>query len=203
MTPMSSSRRVFSTRRVIPNHRDPTVARIPTAAPVVAADPAIGYLTDLLADTRDELNRADSKASLLLAAIGVVIAALIGGLAGRKWTPMTLDTGAQALWWVGTAAAAAGVFWIAASVYPRIHQPKTPHPGLPAYYGDVAAYHDIDAFRDAIDQAPEARERLINQTYVVSKIVQWKYVLLRRGLLSILLAIVACILAIVINVIVG
>ncbi len=188
---------------MIPNHRDPAVARIPATGPVVAADPAIGYLADLLTDTRDELNRADFKASLLLAAIGVVIGGLIGGLAARKWTPMTMDPVAQAVWWVGAAGAAAGVFWIAASVYPRIHQHKTPHPGLPAYYGDVAAYQDIDAFRDAIDQAPEARERLINQTYVVSKIVQWKYVMLRRGLLSILMAIVACILAVVINVVAG
>jgi Pycsar effector protein len=168
----------------------------------VPADPAIGYLASLLEDARDELNRADSKASLLLAAIGVIIGALIAGLAGSKWTPMRLETGAQAVWWAGVAAAAAGVVWIAASVYPRIHQPETLYPGMPAYYGDVAAYQDVNAFRDAISRAPEARERLINQTYVVSKIVQWKYVLLRRGLLSISAAIIACMLAVIINLVV-
>jgi len=199
MTSMFSSRRAFATSRVFPNHQDPAAGRGSTAA----ADPVIGYLASLLTDARDELNRADSKASLLLAAIGVIIGALIAGLAGSKWTPMTLDTGAQAVWWAGVSAAAAGVFWIAASVYPRIHQPKTPRHGLPTFYGDVAAYQDVDAFRVAIGQAPEARERLINQTYVISKIVQWKYVLLRRGLLSILMAIVACTLAVVINMIVG
>jgi hypothetical protein len=169
----------------------------------VPADPAIGYLASLLTDARDELNRADSKASLMLAAIGVIIGALIAGLAGSKWTPMTLDASAQAVWWAGVAAAAAGVFWIAASVYPHIQQAKTPHPRSPAYYGDVATYEDVDAFRDAIGQAPGATERLINQTYVISRIVQWKYVLLRRGLLSVLMAIVACTLAVVLSVIVG
>ena len=82
----------------------------------------------------------------------------------------------------------------------RIHQSKTAHPGLPAYYGDVAAYQDIDAFRNAIVQVPDARERLINQTYVVSGIVQRKYLQLRRGLLSLLVAIVACSLAVAMNV---
>lgn len=175
-------------------------AALTSPTPATTADPAMGYLADLLANTRDELNRADSKASLLLAAIGVIIGALIGGLAGSKWTPMALGSGEQGLWWAGVAAAAGGVSWIAASVCPRIHQSKTAHPGLPAYYGDVAAYQDIDAFRNAIVQVPDARERLINQTYVVSGIVQRKYLQLRRGLLSLLVAIVACSLAVAMNV---
>ncbi len=177
--------------------RDPA----PTSpVPATTVDPAMTYLADLLANTRDELNRADFKASLLLAAIGVIIGALIGGLAGSKWTPMTLASGEQGLWWAGVAAAACGVFWIAASVYPRIHQSKTPHHGLPTYYGDVATYRDVDAFHNAITQVPDVRERLINQTYVISGIVQRKYVLLRRGLLSLLVAIVACAVAIAMNV---
>jgi hypothetical protein len=167
--------------------------------PAADSDPATGYLTDLLANTRDELNRADSKASLLLAAVGVIIGALIAGLTGSEWTPATLGSGEQGLWWAGLGFAAIGVFCIAASVYPRIHQPGDMHPGLPTYYGDVAAYRHIDDFRKAIGQAPDARERLINQIYVISIIVQRKYVLLRRGLLSLLVAIIACGLAIGIN----
>lgn len=165
----------------------------------VTSDPITSYLTDLLANAREELDRADSKASLLLAAVGVVIAALIGGITSSNWKPMSLGIGEQALWWAGVAAATVGVFLIAASVYPRIRQRSTPHPSLPTYYGDVAAYPDINAFRHAINKAPDATERLINQTYVIARIAQGKYTLLQRGLLSLLVAIVACTLAVVIN----
>ena len=161
---------------------------------------SMSYLADLLNSTRDELNRADSKASLLLAAVGVTIGALISGITGSKWTPTAMNVGEQVLWWTGIAAASVGVLLIAACVFPRIQQRDTPHPGLPAYYGDVAAYPDIESFREAVMNEPDPRERLMNQAYVVSRIVQHKYVLLRRGLLCLLVAVVACALAVGFNV---
>lgn len=163
----------------------------------------VTYLSDLLNHTRGELNRADSKASLLLATLGVIISSLIGGLATSAWRPAKLAGGEQVLFWIGVVAAAGGVFWIAASVFPRIRQSGTPHPGVPAYYGDVAVYRDVDAFRAAIDGCPEVRDRLINQTFVIAGIVQTKYVLLRRGLLWLLAAILTCSLAVVLNAVLG
>jgi MFS family permease len=164
-----------------------------------AADPINGYLADMLADTREELTRADTKAALILAATGVVIGALLAGLLSGKWTPFDLNSKIEWLWWLGVGSAAFGVFSIAAAVYPRISRRGTAHPGVPAYYGDVAAYESIDAFRDAIERAPKPRERLIDQTFVVSRIVQRKYVLLRRGLRCLLVAVVACVAAAIIN----
>lgn len=76
-------------------------------------------------------------------------------------------------------------------------------PGLPTYYGDVAAYETIDALRFAVEKVPRARDRLINQTFVLSGLVHRKYVLLRRGLRSMLLAIVACMLAVLVNIPLG
>src|ERR1035441_6347411 len=87
-----------------------------------AADPTASYLADLLADTREELTRADSKAALTLAATGVVIGALLAGLFGGKWTPFDLNSKIQWLWWLGVGSAALGVFSIAAAVYPRIRR---------------------------------------------------------------------------------
>jgi|SRR5579871_2196149 len=164
------------------------------------ADPSASYLADLLADTREELTRAESKAALILATTGVVIGALLAGLFAGKWTPFDLNSKIEWLWWLGVASAGAGVFSIAAAVYPRIRRRGAAHPGVPAYYGDVAAYENIDAFRNAIEKAPKPRERLMDQTFVVSRIVQRKYVLLRRGLRCLLLAIVACIAAVMINI---
>jgi hypothetical protein len=168
-----------------------------------AADPTVGYLADLLADTREELTRVDSKAALLLAASGVIIGALLAGLFGGRWTPFDLNKRVEWIWWLGVASAALGVFSIAAAVYPRIRRRRAPHPGVPAYYGDVAAYENIDAFRLAIEKAPRSRERLIDQTFVLSGIVQRKYVLLRRGLRFLLLAILACTAAVMINIPLG
>jgi hypothetical protein len=52
---------------------------------------------------------------------------------------------------------------------------------VPAYYGDVAAYENIEAFRRAIEKVPKPRELLIDQVFVLSGMVQHKYVLLRGG----------------------
>lgn len=165
----------------------------------VSSDPVVSYLADLLASTRDELNRVDSKASLLLAAVGATIGALLACFTGSNWTPMSLAIGEQVLWWAGMAVATVGVFLISASVYPRFRQRRTPHPDLPAYYGDVAAFPDIGTFRRAIGKPPDAAERLSDQVYVVARITQAKYVQLQRGLLCLLIAIVACALSIVLH----
>jgi MFS family permease len=167
------------------------------------ADPTVTYLADLLAETREELTRADSKAGLLLAASGVVIAALLAGLFGSQWTPSDLNANVEWLWWLGVASAAFGVFSIAAAVYPRIRRHRTVHPGVPSYYGDVASYDNIDEFRSAIENVPRSKERLIDQVFVLSNIVQRKYVLLRRGLRCLLLAILTCTAAVMINIPLG
>lgn len=166
-----------------------------------AGDQITSYLEHLLDDTREELARADSKAALLLAATGIVVGALLAGLFGGRWTPFDIDNRIEWLWWVGVAAAAAGIFSIAAAVYPRLRpRGASPPPGAPAYFGDVTTYKDIDAFRLAIKQAPSLQERLIDQTFVVSWIAWRKYVLLRQGLRWLLLAILACGTAVLINI---
>ena len=155
----------------------------------------------MLDDTREELARADSKAALLLAATGVVVGALLAGLFGGRWTPFELNSRIAWLWWLGVAAAAAGIFSTAAAVYPRLRPRGTPPPpGAPTYFGDVTAYRDIDAFRQAVEQAPSPRERLIDQTFIVSQIAWRKYILLRLGLRWLLFAILACGTAVLINI---
>ncbi len=163
----------------------------------------LSYLRDLLSETREELTRVDNKASLLLAAVGVVLGALIGGLADSTWTPMSLNGAIQWLWWLGTAAGSAGVLSIAATVYPRFYQRKIQYPGALAYYGHIAAYRDIIAYQRALDDPPSARDRLVNQTFVLSTIVRRKYTLLRQGMWCLLLTITACTLAVGISALLG
>jgi MFS family permease len=156
------------------------------------ADSPSSYLADLLKETREELTRADSKAALLLAATGVAAGALLAGLLGGRWTPFSLDNRVEWIWWIGVCAAGAGIVSIAAAVYPRIRRRQAPDPQAPAFFADVAAYDTIEAFRRAVAQAFDPESRLIDQTYLLSRTVQTKYVFLRRGLRLLLLAILAC-----------
>jgi len=198
--------KVIGWRRLVLGDPSPDIsyrAQSGKPGPAEAAGSVSGYLRDLLAETREELTRADNKASLLLAAVGVVIGALIAGLVGSHWTPLSLNGAVQWLWWLGVASAAIGVFSIAAAVYPRTIQHGTPYPGVPAYYGHVAAYRDISEFRRALADLPGAQERMVNQTFVISKIVRHKYALLRGGLWCLLLTITACALAVGISVLLG
>lgn len=182
---------------------DGSRAQAGNRASLEAGESVLDYLKDLLTETREELTRADNKASLLLAAVGVVVGALIGGFVSSKWTPLNLNGAVQWLWWFGVASAATGVFSIAAAVYPRIYQHGTPHPGVPAYYGHVASYRDIGQFRRALKDLPSAQERLVNQIFVLSRIVRRKYALLRRGLWCLLLTVTACALAAAISALLG
>lgn len=166
----------------------------------ITTDPTTSYLADLLREAREELTRADSKAALLLAAAGVAVGALLAGLLGGKWSPLNLDNRVEWIWWLGVACVASGIFSIAAAVYPRIHPRRADINSAPSYYGDVAAFENIAQFRQAIEKVPSARERLIDQTFQVSRIAQRKYLLLRRGLRLLLLAILACSAAVIINI---
>lgn len=163
------------------------------------ADQALRYLSDLMTDSREEVNRADSKASVLLAAVGVIASALIAGLVGGSWSPLRLSGDVQWLWWTGVAATVAGTLSIAAAVYPRTYRHKAGHPGSPAYYGDVAAYRNVAEFRRGLETAPDPKERLVYQVFVTSRIVQRKYLLIRHGLWWLLFAVAACTLAAVLG----
>jgi MFS family permease len=165
-----------------------------------AAAPA-EYLADLLSETREELNRADSKASLIFAAVGIILGTLVSAAAGAHWSPLRLAQDVQWLWWLGVVAAIYGTLSIAASVRPRF--PRAPHAGPPTYFGDVAAYASIEQFRQAVEQVITPLDRLVVQTFVLSRLVQRKYMLLHRGMWALFAAIVACSLAMVVSGLLG
>jgi Family of unknown function (DUF5706) len=167
-----------------------------------ASDSRIDYTRALLQDAREELTRADSKAALLLAASGVVVGALLAGMLGGTWAPSHISDAIQWLWWLGVIAGAVGVGSIAAAVCPRIKRIGASRPALPAYYGDVSEYKSAAEFGQAIKGGfgVDLGDRLIDQTFQISRIVRQKYVLIRRGLLLFLFATLACSAAVFINI---
>jgi hypothetical protein len=153
---------------------------------------ACAYAAALLRETREELDRADKKASLLLAAAGVAIGALITGLLAGDWSPFELHNLVEWIWWLGVGCAAAAIAALASAVYPRIAR-LGPPPSVVAYFGDVVTIKSHDALKEALrDSSSLNLDRLTDQVGQVSAIVRTKYVLIRSGLQLLGAATVLC-----------
>ncbi|MGW2717913.1 Pycsar system effector family protein [Streptomyces sp. NPDC001492] len=110
----------------------------PTPAPAPAASAErIRLCERLLTDLRTEIARADSKASVLVAALGMTAGVFSGLLAGRGWNPSVLSAAGTALWWSGTLSLTVSLFAMLLAVLPRFRSaPWTPGQPL-TYFGDI------------------------------------------------------------------
>ena len=81
----------------------------------------------LLADLRTEIARADSKASVLVAALGMTAGVFSALLAGRDWNPAVLSTFGTVVWGAGAAFLVLSLFALLLAVLPRYRsEPWTP-----------------------------------------------------------------------------
>ena len=158
------------------------------------------YATSLLTNAREEIDRADAKASILLAASGVVASALLASLIAGSWTPLKLQAVVQWAWWLGLAESAIGIWCLAMAVYPRERRRDSGIPGTVAYYGDIVAYPTTAQLVAALNRSAETNiERIADQLRNVSWIVSHKYMLIRWGMRGLLVAAATIVAAIVIN----
>src|SRR4051812_28491924 len=104
----------------------------------MAQDDVEAYTAKVLAETREELARADNKAQILLAAFGIVIGAILAGLLSGDWKPERLDHGATELFWVGGGFSIAACATLGWALWPRITHEAADGPA--SYFGDVLAY---------------------------------------------------------------
>lgn len=140
------------------------------------------FVERLLDETRDEIERADLKASILLTFIGVAIASDIGAL-------FAADVHADRVWWVvwllgavSTTGLTVSVGSLGAAVLPRVAQPR---PGRASYFMDHAQYDDIDDLRRAVDaESTKAHDRHLQQLWHLARIVRTKYRLSALGIVS-------------------
>ncbi|MFF1273709.1 Pycsar system effector family protein [Streptomyces marokkonensis] len=115
----------------------PDPARAPTRAPSPPTAARAQLCERLLADLRTEIARADSKAAVLVAALGITAGVFSGLLAGRNWSPDTLSAAGAAVWWAGTSALALSLFALLLAVLPR-YRSGTWVQGQPlSYFGDI------------------------------------------------------------------
>ncbi|MER5470431.1 Pycsar system effector family protein [Streptomyces sp. NPDC002935] len=137
-----------------------------------------------MTELRGEIARADSKASVLVAALGMTAGVFSALLAGRGWTPGELSWAGTGLWWAGAAALGLSLFALLLAVLPRYS--GTWAPGRPlCYFGDIqqavregrlaAALADTDR-----DPAAGLTAALIETSRIAARKHQW----IRTGLIA-------------------
>jgi hypothetical protein len=137
----------------------------------------------MLAETREEISRADGKASTLLAGAGIGMGALLAGLIAGDWAPSELRNAVEWLWWVGILVAAYGAWHLARCILPVVANGE--HPNRIDYYGDITRFASADAFAVALAAGPaDLYGRIVRQLYVNADIVAKKYRHLRVALIS-------------------
>lgn len=174
----------------------------PTAAPDQTERSELAFAEVLLDEGRQELSRADGKASILLSAFGIAFSLVLGAGISGDWSPHELHQLplTETLFWVGVGFSAIGFLLLASAVLPR-----TGHTGNRedlAYFGHVVQYRErglaITAqtrsdrlargkahFEQAVVAASAgAFDRTIDQVWTVSRIVYRKYQLIRHALLA-------------------
>jgi Family of unknown function (DUF5706) len=137
------------------------------------ASAVIAYTERLLTETREEIGRADHKASILLSTTGVGAAILVGLLTGH-WSPTHLAVAIQWLWWLGAVALVAAITFLAAAVIPRIGHGGDP--SIVTYFGHVVRLTDRQRLVEHLTRsATNPLDRAVDQLVVLSRIAFRKY----------------------------
>lgn len=139
------------------------------------------FIERLLDETRDEIHRADNKASIVLAGAGVAVGAIVAGLiagdvglADESLFVWLLVIGAGVL-------VVSGIATMGAAVFPRL---GTLESGRARYFSEAAEFKDLPTLTKAIrEEATRADERNSHQISVLSSLVQTKYRLTRIGMM--------------------
>lgn len=136
----------------------------------------------MLAEARDDVQHADQKASLILAALGIGFGAVLGGQLAGDFDSGKFSTFGQVVWWIGVVLAIGAVALAVLAVWPRYTLDDSPQYGI-TYWGHVAAFKTLDDFEEALDDADvSSRRRTDHQLWRLSRLVLMKYRLVRAAL---------------------
>ncbi|GII66268.1 hypothetical protein Skr01_63530 [Sphaerisporangium krabiense] len=162
--------------------RNAGAGREAAAARGEAESAALAHAGRLMAEVRDEINRADAKAQVLLGVAGVGLGAVAGGLFAGDWSPYDLSNAVEWLWWTGVAAALGALACLSGAVYPRTGARRAAKPSIAAYYGDIARFESVRSLAAALlgGARPDLRQ-VSDQLRTLSRIAHRKYVFIRWG----------------------
>jgi MFS family permease len=133
-------------------------------------------------EAREELARADSKATTLLSVTGLIIGALLAGAIAGNWNPERLDNAVEWAFWVGLAAIGAAEGSLCLAVLPRVQHEKTKE--TLRYFGHVVQFESRAELAAALAAADDEEDRQIDQVYKLSEIVDRKYRYVWFGLVA-------------------
>lgn len=157
---------------------------------------ATTHVEVLLAAAREEIVRADNKASLLLASLGIASGALLAGAIGGTWSPSGLEALPKILCWAAIASLVGTCGSLGYVIYPRT-QRRSADPNLIAFFGDVNATPIAEleaAIARTVDAVPQS---LYDQLVQTSRIVEEKYRGVKIALWLLLSALVCGLLSLV------
>ncbi|TDO36282.1 hypothetical protein EV643_12012 [Kribbella sp. VKM Ac-2527] len=128
----------------------------------------------ILAAAREEIGRADAKASILLAGAGVVVGALLASALSSDWSPARLVLAAAILWWLSIAAVALGLGMLGYCIYPQTKRIKNGGSVI-SYFGDVVGLSRLQLEAALEESVAEPRSAVLDQLLQVSAIAARKY----------------------------
>lgn len=142
----------------------------------------------LLSESREELTRADGKASLLLAALGIGFSAMIGAILAGDWTPFVLRRPWELIWWFGAGFAGLALLSLCVAVWPRVTH-RSGRGGV-TYFGEAATFGTLEELTAALKRSEtDPVKRTVLQLHVIAKRADQKYAAIRIGLIALGLAI--------------
>lgn len=128
----------------------------------------------MLSETRDEVSRADTKASILLGLYSAIQAILVSALASGSWSPSRLKSPYEVISWSGWVLALVGLIAVGLAVYPRTANSKKG--GCVTYFGHVTSCRSLVELRAGLAKAQAGSpSRDEEQLLGVSRIASAKY----------------------------
>ena len=147
----------------------------------------------LLRECREELERIDLKASILLSVCSLALAALVHAAAYLHWDPRELGD-SQWFLWSGMALGGAALVALAAAVWPRLGQGEGGEELT--YFGHIAQFGDLEELNAALDREastnPSRADHAAKRLFALSKLVRSKYRCIRWGMLLFGVAVPLC-----------
>lgn len=151
-------------------------------APSPPIDDAHGVAVTMLAEVTGEIDRADSKASLLIGSLGIGFSIVLSSLIGGDLTIDGLPLVDMVLWIAGGVLASASVVAAALAVWPRLS--KGPGPGTITYWGQIHGMRSpAEVGRALAERSLRPPERTYQQLLALSAVVQRKYRCIRWSML--------------------
>jgi len=139
------------------------------------------YAASVLKEAREELSRADSKAAILFAGLGVASSVVIAPVLSGSWTPSAMLALPATLWWAGVALLTLSLASFTAVLYPRTVYPKKRITSL-SYFGDAIGRSPEELTHALMRSSENTLVPIVEQIIAIAHIVDIKYRHTRRGL---------------------